>query len=104
MTHRVIDSAAARADLRGLTISRIGGPLDCSGYTELVAAGDTFAVDVTSPDRQKLVTVTIDKRIMNAQSNNGAAFLESCFGAPFRFATKPGTPRRYSAARLTLCQ
>ena len=81
-----------------LTISRIGGPLDCSGYTELVAASDTFAVDVTSPDRQKLVTVTIDKRIMNAQSNNGAAFLESCFGAPFRFATKPGTPLEVNAA------
>jgi len=75
-----------------LTISRIGGPLDCSGYTELLGAGDVFAVDYTSPFREKRVVVTIDKKIMNAQSNNGASFLEACFGAPFLFATKPGTP------------
>ncbi|HWH93872.1 MAG TPA: hypothetical protein VNT03_08420 [Baekduia sp.] len=75
-----------------LTISRIGGPLDCSGYTELVASTDVFALDFSSPDREKRVVVTIDKKVMNAVSNNGASFLEGCFGAPFQFATKPGTP------------
>lgn len=75
-----------------LTISRVGGPLDCTGYTELLSAADTFAVDFSAPDREKRVVVTIDKKVMNAVSNNGASFLEGCFGAPFRFATKPGTP------------
>jgi hypothetical protein len=81
-----------------LTISRVGGPLDCSGYTELVAGTDAFAVDYSSPDREKRVTVSIDKRVMNAQSNNGSAFLEGCFGAPYRFATKPGTPLEINTA------
>jgi hypothetical protein len=81
-----------------LTISRVGGPLDCTGYTELLAASDTFAVDFSSPDREKRVVVTIDKKVMNAQSNNGASFLEACFGAPYQFATKPGTPLEVNAA------
>ena len=38
------------------------------------------------------------KKIMNAQSNNGASFLESCFGAPYTFATKPGTPLEVNTA------
>jgi len=35
---------------------------------------------------------------MNAQSNNGASFLEACFGAPYQFATKSGTPLEVNAA------
>jgi hypothetical protein len=81
-----------------LTVSRIGGPLDCSGYTELLAGSDAFAVDYSSPDREKRVVVTIDKRIMNAQSNNGASFLEGCYGAPYQFATKAGTPLEVNTA------
>jgi hypothetical protein len=93
-----LQGVIADTDRGFLTISRVGGPLDCSGYTELVASSDTFAVDFTSPDREKRVVVSIDKKVMNAQSNNGASFLEACFGAPFLFATKPGTPLEVNAS------
>lgn len=93
-----IQGPFADIDAGFLTISRIGGPLDCSGYTELLAPSDAFALDFSSPDREKRVVVTIDKKVMNAVSNNGASFLEGCFGAPFRFATKPGTPLEVNGA------
>jgi hypothetical protein len=82
-----------------LVINRnLGAPIepqiDCDGYNEL-SDGD-FAVDFrTSGDgREKVATATIDKRTMNAQPENGAAFLNMCFGAPPEapFAVKPGTP------------
>ncbi len=75
-----------------LTLSRIGGPLDCSGYQELLAGSDTVAVNFSDDDREKRVVSTIDKKVMNQVPNNGVAFLEDCFGAPYAFATKPGTP------------
>ena len=52
----------------------------------------------TALDREKRVLATIDKRVMNTSSNNGASFLESCFGAPYTFATKLGTPLEVNAA------
>ena len=67
--------------------------LDCAGYTEL-SKGD-FAVDfIPNPGnvgREKLATLTIDKKTMNELPSNGAALLNMCFGAPFKFAVKPGT-------------
>lgn len=94
-----VEGPADDVDAGFLTISlRDGGPLDCSGYTELTAATDVVVVDYTALDRAKTVVATIDKRVMNAVSNNGAAFLESCFGAPFTFPTKPGTPLEVNAA------
>ena len=39
-----------------------------------------------------MVAFRVDKLLMNAQPNNGASFLDMCFGAPYSFATKPGTP------------
>jgi hypothetical protein len=65
----------------------IGVAIDCAGYTELTAAPTV----IEGPDRAKTVTSTIDKRVMNAQPNNGASFLQMCFGAPYTFATRPGS-------------
>ena len=61
---------------------------DCAGYEEY---SSDWAL-VLAPDRQKLVTYTIDKRVMNASPNNGASFLQMCFAAPFTFATRAGAP------------
>ncbi|HET8953049.1 MAG TPA: carboxypeptidase-like regulatory domain-containing protein, partial [Solirubrobacteraceae bacterium] len=61
---------------------------DCAGYEEY---SSDWAV-VLGPDRQKRVTYTIDKRVMNASPNNGASFLQMCFAAPFTFATRAGAP------------
>jgi len=84
-----------------LTISLgFGGSLDCAGYQELAAAQDVTTVDFTALDREKQVVTTIDKRVVNATANNGAAFLEKCFGAPYRFDTKLGTPLAVNAAYL----
>ena len=81
-----------------LTLSRIGGPLDCSGYEEFLAASDTVAINFTDDDREKRVVSTIDKKVMSQVPNNGASFLEDCFGAPYTFATKPGTPLEVNTA------
>jgi hypothetical protein len=60
---------------------------DCAGYTEYSADWATLV----GPDRGKLVTFTIDKKVMNANPNNGASFLQMCFVAPFRFTPRPGS-------------
>jgi hypothetical protein len=65
----------------------VGVAIDCAGYTELTATPTV----IEGPDRAKTVTATIDKRVMNAQPNNGASFLQMCFGAPYTFATRPGS-------------
>jgi hypothetical protein len=65
----------------------VGVAIDCAGYTELTAT-PTF---IEGPNRAKTVTSTIDKRVMNAQPNNGASFLQMCFGAPYTFATRTGS-------------
>jgi hypothetical protein len=65
----------------------VGVAIDCSGYTELTATPTV----IEGPDRAKTVTSTIDKSVMNAQPNNGASFLQMCFGAPYTFATRPGS-------------
>ena len=66
----------------------IGVQIDCTGYDELTATPTV----IEGPDRAKTVTSTIDKRTMNQLPNNGASFLQMCFGAPYTFATRPGTP------------
>jgi hypothetical protein len=65
-----------------------GVGIDCAGYNELTAKQTV----IDGPNRAKTVTSTIDKRVMNSQPNNGASFLQMCFGAPYTFATRPGTP------------
>ena len=66
----------------------VGVPIDCSGYDELTATPTV----IEGPDRAKTVTSTIAKSKMNQQPNNGASFLQMCFGANYTFATRPGTP------------
>jgi hypothetical protein len=86
----------AQTDAGVLVVNRnAGAPLDCKGYTEL-SQGD-FAVDflqfgASTAGREKLVSLTISKAAMKTVPNNGASFLNVCFGAPFTFAVKPGTP------------
>ena len=87
--------STSETDTGVLVINRnIGPALDCAGYTE-VSDGD-FAVDFLpgagSTGRAKVVTATITKEAMNRLPENGAAHLNMCFGAPFVFAVKPGTP------------
>jgi hypothetical protein len=78
-----------RTDAGPLTLTNgIGVPIDCAGYDELTGTPTV----IEGPDRAKTVTSTIDKSVMNQLPNNGASFLQMCFGAPYRFATRPGTP------------
>ena len=77
-----------------LTITR-GGGLDCAGYDEILA--QDFIVDF-QPDPGtvggiKTVTINITKAAMQASANNGLAQVNVCFGAPFVFPVKPGTPK-----------
>ena len=46
---------------------------------------------MTSVNRTKTLTMQIAKQLMNALPNNGASFLEFCFGSPAPFMTKAGT-------------
>jgi hypothetical protein len=83
----------AQADSGVLVINRNAG-LDCAGYVELVHGdfGVNFLPDPGSVGRSKSVTLTISKEAMQASPDNGTAHLNMCFGAPFTFAVKPGTP------------
>lgn len=86
-----------------LTISR-GGGLDCAGYDEILARD--FVVDFL-PDQGtvggiKTVTINITKEAMQASTNNGLAQVNVCFGAPFAFPVKPGTPNLQSFDGLNI--
>jgi len=71
-----------------LTISRSAG-LDCAGYAELTASSDVVLFDFSGLDREKRAVTTIDESVLNEVPEPS---LEDCFGAPYTFATKPGTP------------
>jgi hypothetical protein len=75
-------------DMGFLTISRSAG-LDCAGYTELTASNDVVLFDFSGLDREKRAVTTIDESVLNEVPEPS---LEDCFGAPYTFATKPGTP------------
>ena len=86
-----------------LTITR-GGGLDCAGYDEILA--EDFIVDFL-PDPGtvggiKIVTINITKAAMQASANNGLAQVNVCFGAPFVFPVKPGTPKLQSFEGLNI--
>lgn len=84
-------AALGSADSGFLTLSFNAGPaLDCAGYQEV--SPDTALVDFTSVNRAKPVTLTIDKKQMATVPNNGASFLEFCFGSRTPFTTKAGIP------------
>jgi hypothetical protein len=78
-----------------LTINRtVGTVLDCAGYEELLDRDFTvdFLPNAGSVGRAKTVALTIGREAMKDLTDNGVAHLEMCFGAPFTFAVKPGTP------------
>jgi hypothetical protein len=78
----------AQTDAGFLVLSNgIGVDIDCGGYDELTATQTV----IDGPNRAKTVTSTIDKSVMNAQPNNGASFLQMCFGAPYEFTPRPGS-------------
>jgi hypothetical protein len=84
-TYEVTALANARVDL--LTLAFFAGQLNCAGYDEL--SPNTLTFDVTS--RAKRVTVTVSKALMNSVTNNGAAFLQLCYGSPVDFRSRLGT-------------
>ena len=78
----------AGVDAGALILNNGGGfEINCADYDELTPSA-TF---VEGPSRIKTVTATIDKHVMNQQPNNGASFLQMCFGAPYQFGTRPGS-------------
>jgi hypothetical protein len=80
----------ANPDAGLLTLSFGAGlALDCADYTELTAGTAVFGV---TGGRTKTAQLQIDKRDMAAVPNNGASFLQLCFGSPEPFTTKSGTP------------
>ena len=69
-----------------------GTPIDCtnpdgSDYVELTHDEVTF--DVTG-DRAKVATYRIDKAAVAKVPNNGATFLQLCFGSPQKFPDRTG--------------
>lgn len=81
-------------DSAGLVTIARGTGLDCAGYTEILAQDFTvdFLPDPGTVGGTKLVTIDITKAAMQASTNNGLSQVNVCFGAPFVFAVKPGTP------------
>jgi uncharacterized protein DUF11 len=76
-----------------VTITR-GAGLDCAGYNEILAQdfGVEFVPNPGTVGGTKIVTINISKAAMQASTNNGLSQVNVCFGAPFVFAVKPGTP------------
>jgi hypothetical protein len=87
---RVTGLPNANPDAGLLTLSFGAGlALDCAGYRELTAGTAVFGV---TGGREKTALLQVDKREMAAVPNNGASFLELCYGSPQPFATKSGAP------------
>jgi hypothetical protein len=87
-TYDVSAPGNAASDSGFLAISNgVGPPIDCAGYKELTPTQTV----VVGPDRTKTVTATIDDDVMRA-NHRSASSLQTCFGAPYTFATRPGTP------------
>jgi hypothetical protein len=86
-----------------VTITR-GTGLDCAGYDEIL--GQDFTVDfLPNPGTVggiKTVTINITKAAMQASANNGLSQVNVCFGAPFVFLVKPGTPKLQTFAGLNI--
>ena len=85
----------AQGDSGVLVINRTAGAsLDCAGYDELLDRDFTvdFLPNPGTVGRAKTVSLTIGRDAMKDSTDNGVAHLEMCFGAPFMFAVKNGTP------------
>ena len=74
-----------------LLLNLDGDELDCGDNFRHAPQTMTFdAPGVTTPDG-KLVTMTIDKREVNREANNGAAHYQVCFEGESPFLTRDGT-------------
>jgi len=83
------DPTNAASDAGVLTLSfGTGFTLDCAGYTEF--SPDTALVTYSTETRAKTAVLTIDKKQMNLFPNNGASFMQFCFGSPQTFKTASG--------------
>ena len=75
-----------------LTLSVVDRILDCGDSFQHAP----FVTEINSTDSAttgtKTDTVTIYKQYVNAQPNNGAAFFQVCYQAPYTFTTRDGTP------------
>jgi hypothetical protein len=75
-----------------LTLSVVDRVLDCGDSFQHAP----FVTEINSTDSAttgtKTDTVTIYKQYVNAQPNNGAAFFQVCYQAPYTFTTRDGTP------------
>jgi hypothetical protein len=92
-----------KPDAAVLEMSLDGGPpappLVCDGYTR--RGVDTVSWFVTSPNRSKTVTYTINRPAIDLQGFLMGVAVQTtqfCFGAPYQFTTRsggPATPRDY---------
>lgn len=82
------------ADSTGLLTINVGNGLDCAGYDEILANDFivNFLPDPGTVGGQKTAILNISKAAMQASTNNGLSQVNICFGAPFTFPVKPGTP------------
>jgi hypothetical protein len=82
------------ADSSGLLTIDVGNGLNCAGYTEILANDFivNFLPDPGTVGGQKTAMLNISKAAMQASANNGLSQVNICFGAPFTFPVKPGTP------------
>jgi len=94
-----IEGPTSDTDTGQLTLSLgTGGNLDCALYTEVTSPQDIIAVDYNALDRQKTVATTLPKSAITPfmwhddGDADDIAFLQDCFGAPYRFAVRIGTP------------
>ena len=81
-------------DSTGLLTINVGDGLDCAGYNEILANDFivNFLPDPGTVGGQKTAILNISKAAMQASTNNGLSQVNICFGAPFVFPVKPGTP------------
>ena len=86
-------NALAGPDAPVLTLSLNGGVSlgadQCDGWVGYTA--NTALFEVTSAVREKRISLTVDRRIMNVDPDNGAPSLELCFGSPEPFDAKAGS-------------
>lgn len=76
-------------DVGFLSLSFNAGPaIDCAGYDE--ASPDTAVFDFRGANRVKVIALTVSKQRLQIVPNNGAAFLNFCFGSPVPFVTTAG--------------
>jgi len=82
------------ANSTGLLTINVGNGLNCAGYDEILANDFivNFLPDPGTVGGQKTAILSISKTAMQASTNNGLSQVNICFGAPFTFPVKPGTP------------